>query len=112
MLDTSPCSEVLLLSRAESTRALGDPISGSITAGKCGAMNCVASHAKKKLNRRLRQNNPTGKSVRIFRNSVKPKNHKESKIFLLSRRANHCSKSARLTRQGASAVVTYVAVGC
>src|SRR6266849_7207149 len=35
------------------------------------------------------KNCPTGKSLLIFRNRVKPKNRKESKIFLFSPTPNH-----------------------
>jgi hypothetical protein len=36
----------------------------------CGAMDCVASLAMTKLDLRVRQNNPTGKSLPDFRNPM------------------------------------------
>ena len=46
----------------------------------------------------LRQNSPTGKSLRIIRSRVKPKNRKESQINRWPRRANQMHNSARLPR--------------
>ncbi|WP_176721800.1 hypothetical protein [Bradyrhizobium sp. LMTR 3] len=56
----------------------------------------------------LRQDNPDGKSLLIFRNRVKPKKQKESKIFRLTSGANHRHNCARLTHGGALANVTNV----
>src|ERR1700750_1488228 len=50
---------------------------------------------KRNLAAEPRQINPTGKSLLIFRNASQAP---ESKIFRLTRRANQCLSSARLTR--------------
>src|SRR4051812_20610802 len=55
--------------------------------------------------RRVRLISTTGKSLLIYR--IPCQAHKV-KIFRLTRRANHFYNSARLTRQGALAIVTNV----
>src|SRR5882757_6971914 len=62
--------------------------------------NCVVSHASEKSASRLRQSNPTGKSLPILRNRVKPP---ESKIFLFSRTPRHyTSNPSRPAQRGVS----------
>ena len=71
---------------------------------------CVAPRASEILRRALRQNNPTGKSLRIFRSSSQAR---ESKIFRLTCRANHHYKLAPShPNEGRVAIVTNVAMGC
>ena len=53
--------------------------------------NCVASRATTILMRGVRQSNPTGKSLRIFGNDVKPR---FEKIFLFSFDPNHFTSIA------------------
>ena len=60
------------------------------------AMDCFASLAMAKLNLRVRQNNPTGKSLPGFRN---PCPAPRAKIFRFRRRANQWFESARLTQE-------------
>src|SRR5260370_37374290 len=52
---------------------------------------------------------PTGKSLRVFRNRVKPQSQKYSAFAVGQISA---STSAVLFRRGASAIVTKVGVGC
>jgi hypothetical protein len=67
-------------------------VAQSVSNVLCCAMDCVASRATTNTRLLLRQNNPTGKSPKVC---PAPR----AKIFRLTRRANHCSKSARLTRE-------------
>jgi len=61
----------------------------------------------------LRQSNPTGKSLLIFRNRVKPKNYQESKIFLFSSDPNHFTSIDIPSREeGRIMIVTVVGMGC
>ena len=72
-------------------------------------MDCFVAYAPRNDGR----NCPTGKSLLIFRNRVKPKNQKESKILRFRRRANQRHRLAYpVPLRGASAIVTNVGTGC
>ena len=68
---------------------------------------------KDNVSEQVRQSNPTGKSLLIFGNSVKPQNQKESKIFLFSFNANHFTSIAIPSREeGRIMTVTKRGMGC
>ena len=70
--------------------------------------NCVASSATTILMRWVRQSNPTGKSLLVFRSRVKPKNQKYF-CFLMTQITSHHRHP--VPRRGALAIVTNVGQG-
>jgi hypothetical protein len=80
-------------------------VGGSNPSPPSRAMDCLASLAMTNLHRRVRQNNPTGKSAKTCPAL-------SAKIFRLTRRANQRYQLARLTRQEGRCARHERAVGC